>query len=167
VLSNTPPAKSRLVATPLGEMRALVDEDGALCGLDFIHRIKRSADPSAPSALQRATLDAVVVQIDEYFAGKRRVFDLPLAPRGTPFQLRDWSALLEIPYGETTTYGAIAARIGSVSRAVGTANGSNPISIVIPCHRVIGANGKLVGYGGGLDRKAALLDLESKNVRLF
>lgn len=103
-------------------------------------------------------------QLAEYFARERREFDLPLAPAGTPFQLRVWNALRTIPYGTVTSYGEIARRIGllpSASRAVGLANGANPISIVIPCHRVVGANGSLTGYGGGLDRKRLLLDLES------
>jgi methylated-DNA-[protein]-cysteine S-methyltransferase len=102
-------------------------------------------------------------QLEEYFAGTRTEFDLPLAPTGTGFQLRVWQALTEIPYGRTESYGHVAARLGLVpgaSRAVGLANGANPISIVVPCHRVIGANGSLTGYGGGLDRKRFLLDLE-------
>lgn len=101
-------------------------------------------------------------QLREYFEGKRREFDLPLAPAGTAFMLRVWKALQEIPYGQTRTYGEIAAAVGNgkACRAVGLANNRNPISIVIPCHRVIGADGKLVGYGGGLDKKAFLLDLE-------
>jgi methylated-DNA-[protein]-cysteine S-methyltransferase len=104
----------------------------------------------------------VTAQLTEYFEGRRRLFELPLAPEGTPFQLRVWNALLEIPYGETTSYGELAARIGdrSASRAVGLANGSNPLPIVIPCHRVIGSNGKLTGYGGGLAVKQQLLVLE-------
>jgi methylated-DNA-[protein]-cysteine S-methyltransferase len=109
----------------------------------------------------RAFVD-VATQLKEYFDGRRRVFELPLAPEGTPFQLRVWNALLEIPYGETISYGELAARIGdrSASRAVGLANGSNPLPIVIPCHRVIGSNGKLTGYGGGLPIKERLLALE-------
>ena len=166
--SNTPPAKSRFFDSPLGEIAAFVEDDGALCELDFVKRIRRPVDREQPNALQRATFDAAIAQLAEYFAGTRTTFDLPLRPRGTPFQLRDWNALLEIPYGATTTYGAIAARIGCTSaRAVGTANGSNPIAIIIPCHRVIGQNGKLVGYGGGIDRKQALLDLESCGIRLL
>jgi methylated-DNA-[protein]-cysteine S-methyltransferase len=104
-------------------------------------------------------------QLAAYFAQQRREFDLPLAPSGTAFQLRVWEALRTIPYGVTTSYGEIARRIGlgpSASRAVGLANGANPISIVVPCHRVIGASGALTGYGGGLDRKRLLLDLESE-----
>jgi methylated-DNA-[protein]-cysteine S-methyltransferase len=102
-------------------------------------------------------------QLEEYFAGTRTEFDLPTDPHGTGFQLRVWTALTEIPYGRTESYGRVAQRLGLVpgaSRAVGLANGANPISIVVPCHRVIGANGTLTGYGGGLDRKRFLLDLE-------
>jgi methylated-DNA-[protein]-cysteine S-methyltransferase len=102
-------------------------------------------------------------QLRSYFAGERTTFDLPLAPRGTPFQLRVWEALREIPYGETATYGELAAAVGKPSavRAVGAANGSNPIAVIVPCHRVIGADGTLTGYGGGLERKRILLDLEA------
>ncbi len=101
-------------------------------------------------------------QLDAYFAGKVRDFDLPLAPEGTEFQQRVWAALLKIPYGATRSYGQQAAAIGSPKavRAVGLANGRNPIAIIIPCHRVIGANGSLTGYGGGMARKRLLLDLE-------
>jgi methylated-DNA-[protein]-cysteine S-methyltransferase len=114
-----------------------------------------------------AVLARAVEQLAEYFAGVRTDFDLPLAPSGTDFQLRVWQALREIPYARTATYGELAARVGNVnaSRAVGLANGRNPISIVVPCHRVIGANGKLVGYGGGLERKRLLLDLERRTTR--
>jgi methylated-DNA-[protein]-cysteine S-methyltransferase len=116
-----------------------------------------SEDDDAP-VLARTRL-----QLGEYFDGGRTSFELPLAPVGTAFQQRVWSALTEIPYGRTRSYGDIAQQLGLVpgaSRAVGLANGANPISIVVPCHRVIGANGSLTGYGGGLDRKRFLLDLE-------
>lgn len=105
-------------------------------------------------------------QLQEYFAGKRKSFDLPLAPEGTPFQPKVWKALLEIPYGETRSYGDIARNIGQekASRAVGMANNKNPIAIIIPCHRVVGSNGKLVGYAGGLDIKEQLLNLEKQSV---
>lgn len=101
-------------------------------------------------------------QLDEYFAGKRKNFDLPLVPKGTEFQQKVWNALMEIPYGETRTYGEIAAAIGNpkAARAVGMANNKNPIGIIIPCHRVVGANGKLVGYAGGMEKKEWLLSLE-------
>ena len=107
-----------------------------------------------------------VRQLDAYFAGALRRFDLRLAPAGTPFQQRVWQALLEIPYGETVSYSELARRIGrpSAVRAVGAANGQNPLSIVIPCHRVIGSDGRLVGYGGGLPAKSALLALERRVV---
>jgi methylated-DNA-[protein]-cysteine S-methyltransferase len=109
-------------------------------------------------------LDEAAAQLRDYFAGNRTDFDLPLEPTGTPFQLTVWRALCEIPYAETINYGQLATRVGNsnASRAVGLANGRNPISIVVPCHRVIGANGSLTGYGGGLDRKRTLLDLERR-----
>ncbi|MBO5330240.1 MAG: methylated-DNA--[protein]-cysteine S-methyltransferase [Anaerotignum sp.] len=104
-------------------------------------------------------------QLEEYFAGKRKTFDLPLVPRGTEFQQKVWKALQEIPYGETRTYGEVAAAIGNpkAARAVGMANNKNPIGIIIPCHRVVGANGKLVGYAGGMEKKEFLLELERNN----
>ena len=104
-----------------------------------------------------------LVQLGEYFAGGRTHFDLPLAPSGSPFQLRVWNALREIPYGQTASYGEIARKVGvpSAPRAVGAANGLNPIGIIVPCHRVIGSDGSLTGYGGGLERKRLLLDLEA------
>jgi methylated-DNA-[protein]-cysteine S-methyltransferase len=109
-------------------------------------------------------LERAVTQLREYFAGERRDFDLPVEPAGTPFQLSVWTALRDIPYAATINYGQLATRVGnpSASRAVGLANGRNPISIVVPCHRVIGANGSLTGYGGGLDRKRTLLELERR-----
>ncbi len=107
-------------------------------------------------------LDAADAQLKEYFAGERTDFDLPLAPSGTAFQVSVWQALCDIPYAETINYAQLATRVGNrnAARAVGLANGRNPISIVVPCHRVIGANGSLIGYGGGLERKRTLLDLE-------
>jgi O-6-methylguanine DNA methyltransferase len=116
------------------------------------------------TALRGGTaIEEPVRQLGEYFAGKLHSFDLPLAPKGTEFQLSVWQALRAIPSGVTTNYGAIASAIGkpTASRAVGAANGRNPISIVVPCHRVIGSNGTLTGYGGGLDRKAWLLNHET------
>ena len=110
----------------------------------------------------------VVRQLEAYFAGDLKRFDLELAPRGTAFQLSVWRALQEIPYGATTSYGALAKTLGrpKASRAVGAANGSNPLPIVVPCHRVIGSSGKLTGFGGGIEVKAALLDLERGERRL-
>jgi methylated-DNA-[protein]-cysteine S-methyltransferase len=103
-------------------------------------------------------------QLGEYFRGERKVFTIPLEMHGTDFQKKVWNELLKIPFGETRTYGDIARKLGDIKavRAVGAANGKNPISIIVPCHRVIGASGKLVGFGGGLENKAKLLDLESK-----
>lgn len=110
----------------------------------------------------RNELDTVCRQLDEYFEGKRECFDVRLAPQGTAFQQTVWQALLQIPFGHTWSYGELAMSIGNPKavRAVGTANGANPISIIIPCHRVIGSNGTLTGYGGGLERKQVLLQLE-------
>jgi O-6-methylguanine DNA methyltransferase len=112
---------------------------------------------------ESAVLARTRQQLEAYFGGVRTSFDLPIGPIGTGFQLRVWAALTDIPYGRTESYGRVAQRLGlapGASRAVGLANGANPISIVVPCHRVIGANGSLTGYGGGLDRKRFLLDLE-------
>lgn len=138
----------------------LGEEDGRLVRLAFIKKCKEDLDLHfAESPL----LASAKRQLAEYFAGARRRFDLPLAPRGTPFQLRCWEALLKIPYGRTASYAEIARAVGSprACRAVGMANNRNPIAIIIPCHRVIGADGKLTGYGGGLDVKAFLLRLEA------
>jgi methylated-DNA-[protein]-cysteine S-methyltransferase len=117
-------------------------------------------DPSHP------VLAAASRQLTEYFAGERRVFDVPIDLHGTPFQVKVWRSLATIPYGETTTYGAQARRLGDPrkARAVGAANGKNPVSIILPCHRVIGADGTLTGFGGGLVTKQALLDLEAEGV---
>ncbi len=116
-------------------------------------------EPDSANPLIRETAR----QLDEFFQRERRTFDLPLDLAGTPFQLEVWNALLRIPYGETRSYGQLAVQLGhpGAARAVGTANGSNPVAIVVPCHRVIAAGGGLGGYGGGLDRKRFLLDLES------
>jgi methylated-DNA-[protein]-cysteine S-methyltransferase len=125
-----------------------------------------SADGQGPEAgsTDSAVLAAAASQLRAYFAGELTSFDLPLGPEGTPFQQKVWAALREIPYGVTASYGELAERIGqrSASRAVGLANGRNPIAIVVPCHRVIGSDGSLTGYGGGLDRKRFLLDLERR-----
>ena len=118
-----------------------------------------------PASGETPGLSAAATQLDEYFAGTRTTFDLPLDLRGTEFQLAAWEALAEIPYGETRTYAEQAARLGrpAAVRAVGTANGRNPLSIVLPCHRVVGSDGALRGFAGGLDVKAALLVLEREH----
>ena len=144
------------VDSPCGPL-VLTSDGAALTRLLFDALV----DP-AWSTNTDAVLEKTSQQLGEYFAGTRTAFDLPLAPSGTPFQVTTWLALREIPYAETINYGQLALRIGNpkASRAVGLANGRNPISIIVPCHRVIGANGSLTGYGGGLDRKRTLLDLE-------
>jgi methylated-DNA-[protein]-cysteine S-methyltransferase len=145
--------------TPIGELVLTADPDGALTRLYLPNR------PPDRTGWQRddALLEPARRQLAEYFAAERTEFDLPLRPAGAPFQLRVWEALLTIPYGETASYGEIAREIGhpTAFRAVGAANGQNPIAIIVPCHRVIGANGSLTGYGGGLPAKRALLDLEA------
>jgi methylated-DNA-[protein]-cysteine S-methyltransferase len=129
----------------------------------------RPARPDPAWQEDPLALGDVIRQLRAYFAGELENFDLALAPQGTPFQQKVWSELQKIPYGETISYGELARRIGNpnASRAVGLANGSNPISIVIPCHRVIGSNGKLTGYGGGLPIKEKLLALEKRQLRLL
>jgi methylated-DNA-[protein]-cysteine S-methyltransferase len=146
--------------TPLGDLLLTAAGDGRLTGLYLPdHRNGPSADPSPGDDRFAAARE----QLDAYFTGELQEFDLPLAPEGTEFQLRVWDELTRIPFGETISYGELARRLGDprLVRAVGTANGRNPLSIVIPCHRVIGADGSLVGYGGGLDRKRWLLDHEA------
>jgi len=159
----TTPLTARQVTlpSPIGPL-TLVAVDGQLTGLYMEtqrHRpvsLGRTGDPAdEPFA-------SVASQLEAYFAGELTDFDLPLAPAGTPFQLRVWSALRTIPYGRTWSYAELARQVGSASRAVGLANGKNPIALIIPCHRVIGSDGSLTGYGGGLDRKRYLLELESK-----
>lgn len=142
--------------SPIGDL--LLTRDGAAITGLFLR-----PDHPVDGARDDGAFDDVRGQLDEYFAATRATFDLALAPEGTAFQQRVWAALLGIPYGRTTTYGALAAQLGSpsASRAVGLANGRNPISVIVPCHRVIGADGSLTGYGGGLERKRALLELES------
>lgn len=136
-------------------------DDNGLRFIDF-SRDGESKRPLSQWCENADALRFVSQQLEEYFANERQAFDVKLAPEGTQFQQRVWQTLLDIPYGLTTSYGEIARRIGqpTASRAVGLANGSNPIPIIIPCHRVIGSNGKLTGYGGGLDLKERLLKLE-------
>jgi methylated-DNA-[protein]-cysteine S-methyltransferase len=149
---------STIYDSPVGPL-TLISNGDALQHVEFEN--PRYAYTPAPAGKDKI-LDETRRQLDKYFAGKLRAFDLPLAPQGTEFQKRVWQALLTIPYGATRSYGQQAAAIGqpNASRAVGLANGRNPISIIVPCHRVIGSNGSLTGYGGGMDRKKFLLDLE-------
>jgi methylated-DNA-[protein]-cysteine S-methyltransferase len=148
--------------TPYGELKLAVDSGGVLVELWLPNRGRaiESHEPFTRAATEG--MRAVHAQLNEYFLGKRRAFDLPIEARGTPFERRVWARLLEIPYGATTSYGEIATEFGLTNgaRAVGRANGANPIPIIIPCHRVIGADGTLTGFGGGLPLKQALLELE-------
>ncbi len=147
---------SRWMDSPIGGLRIRASS-GLITAIDF--DAEPVGQPVADPLLERAEQ-----QLTEYFDGDRTTFDLPLARDGSEFQLKVWSALNTIGYGQTATYGQIARQLGYdtvVSRAVGSANGSNPIPIVVPCHRVIGSNGNLTGYAGGIDRKRTLLDLET------
>ena len=152
-----------MIDSPIGVL-TLVNDDDVLCGLHMEYRTHPPA-PSSFGAQMAKGFEQISEQLGEYFAGERTEFSVPLAPQGTEFQRRVWDALLTIPYGRTRSYGEIARQIGEPSweaaRAVGAANGRNPIAIVVPCHRVIGADGSLVGYGGGLERKKFLLELEN------
>ncbi len=145
---------STLADTPVGPLWVATDDDGAVTVVQF-------GEPPLTAAPSEAS-DAAASQLREYFAGDRTEFDLRLAASGTSFQHRVWAALREIPYGATWSYGELAAHIGqpTASRAVGLANGRNPIAIVVPCHRVIGASGTLTGYAGGIERKRWLLEHE-------
>jgi len=143
----------------------VTEEDGLITGLFFANEIRSRKKHELKGFENResALIKKAAKQLDEYFAGKRREFSLPLKFVGTDFQKKVWEALLTIPYGETRSYSEIAEQVGNpkACRAVGMANNRNPISIICPCHRVIGKNGSLVGYGGGLEIKRILLDLES------
>ncbi len=167
---------ARWLSTPLGAMIAIASDDG-LVALDFldrkgmagaIERLRQRFGRRGTSAVitpgDHPHLTAIDQQLREYFAGSRQTFDVPLAPTGSEFQRRAWNALIEIPYGQTRSYGEQARAMATTAlRGVGRANGMNYLAIIIPCHRVIGANGKLTGYGGGLARKQWLLDHERKH----
>ncbi len=155
-----PKALDRISASsPIGTLTLVASEHG-LCTVSW----GAAETERTPT---NSVLEATLTQLEEYFAGTRRTFDLPLDLSGTPFQVRAWSALAEIPYGRTVSYGEQARRLGvpRAVRAVGAANGRNPLPIVLPCHRVIGAGGSLTGYGGGLELKRWLLDHEAGAVR--
>ena len=149
------------VPTPIGDLLLLGDQRG-LAEVRFDSEARawpKEADPGSPASLADA-----VAQLDAYFAGQRRVFELPLALAGSPFFVRVWEAVSAIPFGETRTYGQVAAALGRprAARAVGLANGRNPLPIIVPCHRLVGADGARTGYGGGLARKRWLLDHEAR-----
>ena len=154
------------IETPIGVIRLAQDDEG-ICALHFVDSIDASKEDSigASNVEETPLLHMAAEQLKDYFRGERTAFALPLSYHGTPFQNMVWRALLTIPYGETRSYKEIAQAIGNpnAARAVGMANNRNPISIIVPCHRVIGSNQSLVGYGGGLDRKAFLLELEQQN----
>jgi methylated-DNA-[protein]-cysteine S-methyltransferase len=150
--------------TPIGTLH-LASDGASLVACEFegherglAHRLHREGQTGAPDAV----LDQTRAELDDFFRGRLKAFTVPLTPRGTDFQRKVWEALRTIPYGDTTSYGKLAARIGEPAavRAVGAANGRNPIVIIVPCHRVIGADGSLTGFGGGLPRKQFLLGLE-------
>lgn len=154
--------------SPIGPLTLVAGPRG-LSGLGFPGQVR------LPAGAEKRPMPEAAAQLDAYFAGERREFDLPLDPRGTPLELAVWRALLEIPYGETVSYGEQAAKVDPSlfdagvepwqrARVVGAANGRNPIAIIVPCHRVIGSNGKLTGYGGGLPIKEKLLGLERRQL---
>jgi methylated-DNA-[protein]-cysteine S-methyltransferase len=146
--------------SPIGKLK-LVSDGEYLIELHFA-KLTNKAEPVLEAGQEKVKpFPEVVRQLDEYFEGKRTEFDVPIRFIGTPFQVRAWEALKSIPFGETISYKEEALRVGSVPRAVGLANGQNPVPIIVPCHRVIGADGSLVGFGGGLDLKRALLNFES------
>jgi methylated-DNA-[protein]-cysteine S-methyltransferase len=158
-------AKHMRMDSPLGPIAVSAVEEGLSCVHMGAEEVDRAWGPEAATPL----LESALEQLEAYFAGELTEFDLPLAAVGTDFQRRVWGALRAIPYGKTVSYGEIARRIGNPAavRAVGLANGQNPIAIVVPCHRVIGSNGKLTGYAGGVWRKERLLALERGETGLF
>ncbi|WP_211358275.1 methylated-DNA--[protein]-cysteine S-methyltransferase [Amycolatopsis cihanbeyliensis] len=151
-----------VVDSPVGEL-TLVAADGVLAGL-YMQRQRYRPPQETFGERDPRPFGEAGRQLAEYFAGQRTEFDLPLALSGTPFQRTVWSALREIPCGETATYGELAERIGrpTAARAVGLANGKNPIGVIVPCHRLLGSSGELTGYGGGIERKRYLLELERR-----
>jgi methylated-DNA-[protein]-cysteine S-methyltransferase len=152
------PARAAWLTTPVGRALCLLNDRNELLELKLAGNM--ASLPAGVKDDRRAL--AVQAQLDEYFAGTRTQFDLPLAPRGTEFQQKVWQELLRIPYGQTVTYSELATRLGDVKavRAVGRANGANPIWLIIPCHRVVGADGSLTGYAAGIEVKRYLLELE-------
>lgn len=158
------------IDSPIGGLGLVVDASGGVVRIAFLpdgelpllQALERYFDGSDELTEDAERCAPLEEQLREYFAGERKVFDLPLVPRGTEFQKEVWNHLLEIPAGETTTYAAIAKRLGrpGASRAVGRANATNPIPIIVPCHRVVGSNGTLTGYAGGLEVKQGLLEIE-------
>ena len=159
---------TKSIESPVGTLKLIASDRGIVAILwhnDSPRRVRlapQTEDANHPILLKTES------QLAEYFAGKRQSFDLPLDPQGTPFQRAVWDALLAIPFGETRTYGQLAKQLGNpnATRAVGAANGRNPISIIVPCHRVVGSTGKLTGFAGGLHTKSFLLELEARTLLL-
>ncbi len=159
---------SKSIDSPVGRLKLVANDRGLVAILwpnDSPRRV-RFAEPTEDA--HNPILTKTEAQLAEYFAGKRQHFDLSLDPQGTTFQRAVWDALLAIPYGETRSYGQLARQLGNpnATRAVGAANGRNPLSIVVPCHRVVGSTGKLTGFAGGLHTKSFLLELEARTLRL-
>ena len=149
------------MASPVGPLHLFANEEGLTC---LYMNIQRYEMPDGEEG-SNSILEQAKQELTEYFEGSRREFSVPLDPHGTDFRKSVWAELMNIPFGKTISYGELAKRLGDplLTRAVGTANGANPISIIIPCHRVIGANGHLTGYGGGIERKRWLLDHEAED----
>lgn len=167
--SNRPPLSRATMPSPVGELTLVASEEGLVAILwenDKPGRVRLAEAIHDPA---HTVLALAIAELNQYFAGKLQTFTVPLAPEGTEFQLRAWRALSTIPYGETRSYGELARQIGSPKafRAVGAANGRNPLSIIVPCHRAIGANGTLTGFAGGLEAKRLLLTLEARQRTLF
>lgn len=165
---NAPQMHSSTIESPVGDLTLVAQADTLIAVLwpdEPDGRVRFAVEPAIAQSLgDHPILASAASQLDEYFAGSRQTFDLALDPSGTEFQRQVWWALADVPYGETSTYGKQAAHIGrpAAVRAVGSANGRNPLSIVLPCHRIVGADGRLTGFAGGLDTKRWLLDHESR-----
>jgi methylated-DNA-[protein]-cysteine S-methyltransferase len=158
------PFRHQIIPSPLGPLTLVADDADRLCGL-YLPNHRGGPDHAPTDDRTSGVFEHAAKQLNEYFAGARTAFELPLAIAGSRLQVRVWSALQRIPYAATATYGEIAGELGlghGAARAVGTANARNPLSIIVPCHRVVGASGSLTGYAGGLTAKRRLLDLEAK-----
>jgi methylated-DNA-[protein]-cysteine S-methyltransferase len=160
---------SKIVSSPIGNLKLVASDRGLVAILWENDRPRRVRLEDVKENREHPMLLRAEDELAQYFAGKRNAFSVPLDMRGTPFQKQVWEALLGIPFGETRTYGQLAMQLGNprATRAVGAANGRNPIAIIVPCHRVIGFSGKLTGFAGGLDAKEHLLQLEGRGGRLF
>ena len=160
------PRAKAIYESPLGPVEILANDEG-ITALRFVSRSKTRAAKTSGSGARSPFLAEAVRELEEYFAGERRAFTVRLDLRGTPFELTVWRALLEVPFGRTVSYGELGRSVGKprAARAVGGANHRNPVSIIVPCHRVVGADGDLTGYGGGLWRKEWLLEHERRHAK--